>query len=111
MLTQSVWVSESESVHVLFCVDLLVKVASLSILNHLEILVVKLASFEVNNCSPLSFIFLFQGLLQLLKQPLEDIGLVVTELLDLFARFSRVTVAHSLRKHLSFHSFADQSKL
>ena len=84
------------SVWCLFAIDLFVEIAALSVFNHLEVLVVQLAPFEINDCISLSLILIFIRLLQLIKEPLQDRWLVIRKLLHLVHSLNVVLVSKQL---------------
>ena len=84
------------SVWCLFSIDLFVEIAALSVFNHLEVLVVQLAPFEIDDCISLSLILVFERLLQLIKEPLEDPWLVVRKLLHLVHSLNVVLISKQL---------------
>jgi len=84
------------SIRCLLAIHLFIEIAALSVFNHLEVLVVELAPFEINYCISHSLILIFIRLLQLIKEPLEDRWLVVRKLLHLVHSLKVILVSKQL---------------
>ena len=86
---------------------MLIEIAALAFFDHLEVLVVESALIELADRVALCLIIVLKRLLKLIVEPLDYVGLILGELLDLIERFIVGTVAELLLKHLLFGGFSD----
>ena len=71
----------------------------------MEVFVVEFSFFKLLNSDPLRLIFILEGVLQLVEEPLEDLGVVLSEGLDLVHCVMNVLIPNVLSQHLLLHSF------